>query len=304
MGQRAFFSIVIPTYNRPRELAKCLQSLVYLEYPRDSFEVIVVDDGSQMPLREIVATLCPQLQVVFIALPHAGPAAARNAGAERANGTFLAFTDDDCTVKSDWLQQLAAGFVKTPEHLIGGCTLNALLDNPYSTASQLIVDLVYSYYNADPAHARFFASNNMAIPAYRFHELGGFDSSFRTSEDRDFCDRWLQHGYEMTYAAEAVVYHAHPLTLRTFWRQHFGYGRGAFRFHKNRAQRGSGPFRPDLQFYLNLVRYPFNGHNRRALFSMLVVWQLANTAGFIWELAKGARPRSIKDKDEARNIQI
>jgi hypothetical protein len=53
-----------------------------------------------------------------------------------------------------------------------------------------------------------------------------------------------------------------------------------------------------------LVRYPFNGHNRRALFSMLVVWQLANTAGFIWELAKGARPRSIKDKDEARNIQI
>src|SRR5919109_3753697 len=49
---------------------------------------------------------------------------------------------------------------------------------------------------------------------------GGFDTTFRTSEDRDLCDRWLHHAYRMIYAPEVIVSHAHPLTLRTFWRQH------------------------------------------------------------------------------------
>ena len=116
---------------------------------------------------------------------HAGPSAARNTAAKRARGLFLAFTDDDCMPKADWLQKLAARFAQTPDHLIGGRTLNAVNNNPYSTTSQMILDIVYSYYNADPKTARFLASSNLAIPADRFHELGGFNATFRTSEDRE-----------------------------------------------------------------------------------------------------------------------
>jgi hypothetical protein len=56
----------------------------------------------------------------------------------------------------------------------------------------------------------------------------------------------------MTYAPEVIVSHAHVLTLRTFWQQHFNYGRGVFRYHRARARRGSGFFRSDLALYARL----------------------------------------------------
>jgi len=149
---------------------------------------------------------------------------------------------------------------------------------------------MYAYYNADPSQARFFASNNLVFPADGFHALGGFDTTFRTSEDRDLCDRWLHHGYHMTYAPEVIVSHAHVLTLRTFWQQHFNYGRGAFRYHRARARRGSGFFRSDLAFYARLptlLRWGFSerpGAQALLLTALLGVWQGANAVGFWWEV--------------------
>jgi GT2 family glycosyltransferase len=284
--QQPFTSVIVPTYNRQAQLAACLESLARLDYPRDRFEVIVVDDGSVAPLEAVVAPFEDRFGLALVKQPHAGAAAARNTGAARAKGEFLAFTDDDCAPASDWLRALAARFAATPDHAIGGRTVNALSDNLYSTTSQSIIDVVYAYYNADAGRARFFASGNLAVPAKGFHAVGGFDPAFRTSEDRDLCDRWLQRGYRMTYAPEAVVYHAHALTLRTFWWQHFGYGRGAFRFHRVDVRRFLVRFRPDVRFYLAVFRRPFSEPEIRRVLAMaglLLVWQAANAAGFLWE---------------------
>jgi len=281
-----FFSIIVPTYRRPEQLTTCLEALARLDYPSDRFEVIVVDDGSATPPEAVVARFRVALNVTLLTPSHAGPGGARNIGAAQSRGQFLAFTDDDCVPAPNWLRALAARFATAPERAIGGRVLNPLLDNPYSSTSQAILELVYAYYNADPDQARFFASNNLALPTLQFRALDGFDATFATSEDRDLCDRWLSHGYLMTFAPEALIYHAHPLTFRTFWRQHFNYGRGAFRFHQTRARRGSGPFRPELGFYLSLLRrLRSHGGGRRSLLlaAMLVVWQMANAAGFVWE---------------------
>jgi GT2 family glycosyltransferase len=263
-----------------------------LDYPRDRFEVIVVDDGSEPPPEGVVASFRDPLDVMLLTQPRAGPAAARNAGAAKARGEFLVFTDDDCAPAPDWLRTLASRFATSQDRAIGGRTLNALPNNLYSTASQLIVDYLYTYYNADPDRARFFTSNNLALPSDRFHAIGGFDTTFAhaAAEDREFCERWLHHGYPMTCASEAVIYHAHALTFRTFWRQHFNYGRGAFRFHRLRAQRGSGYLKLEpLSFYLTLLRYPFSqarGQQALLLVTLLMVSQAAIAAGFLWE----ARP--------------
>jgi len=257
--RQPFFSIIVPTYDRPRQLAACLQSLAALDYPRDHFEVIVVDDGSEVPPETLVASFRDKMDVTLLAQSHSGPAAARNLGAARAKGRFLAFTDDDCAPTPGWLQKLATRFAQAPDCAIGGRTLNALPDNPYSTASQLLIDYLYTYYDADPNQARFLTSNNLALPAERFHAVGGFDAGwFRAAaEDRELCDRWLHYGYRMIYAQEVLVYHAHSLTFRTFWRQHINYGRGAFYFHGARARRGHVSLKPEpLGFYLDLLRYP------------------------------------------------
>lgn len=280
------FSVIIPTYERTAQLGACLRALASLDYPAGRFEVIVVDDGSAKPPREMVEQFRVQLDVRLLEQKNKGPAGARNFGAARAAGEFLAFTDDDCEPDSGWLRALAARFKGTPDRMIGGRTLNALPHNPYSETSQAIIEVVYAHYNADPDDARFFASNNFALPVARFRELGGFDEAFTTSEDRDLCARWRSRGLRLAYAPEAVVRHSHQLTLRTLWHQHFGYGRGALRFQRSRAARGEGRFRPDPAFYFGLLRWPASRARgiRAARLASLLLWsQAANVAGFFYE---------------------
>ena len=217
-GLQPFFSIVIPTYNRPKELTACLESLTRLDYPRDCFEVVVVDDGSKMSLDAVIAHFQKQLNLTLISQANAGPATARNTGAKYAQGEFLAFIDDDCTPATNWVKALANRFATTPDCMVGGQTIDALPNNPYSTGSQLLVDYLYQQYNADLYQAGFLASNNMAFPATAFRNLGGFDTSFplAAGEDREFCDRWLARGNKTIYAPEVLIYHAHHLNFMLF----------------------------------------------------------------------------------------
>jgi len=292
--EQPVFSIVIPTYERPRQLAVCLQALARLDYHRDHFEVIVVDDGSTMLPNDAVASFQDRLQVTLLVQPHSGPARARNTGAKQARGKYLAFTDDDCMPTPDWLQSLTERFAKTPDHMIGGRTINAIPDNVYSTACQVLVDYLYTYYQANLNHGRFFTSNNLALPADRFRLMGGFDTTFphAAGEDRELCDRWLHRGYQLTYAPEILIYHAPVLTLRNFWRQQFRYGRGAFRFHRARVGRSQESIRLEpLSFYQNLLRYPFSqvrGGRALSLAVLMVVSQIAIATGFFLERLKRA----------------
>ncbi|MDF1551810.1 MAG: glycosyltransferase [Deferrisomatales bacterium] len=289
MPESLEFSIVIPTKDRPRQLVACLEALAGLAYPSGRFEVVVVDDGSRMALAPVLDPFLDRLELTVLRQQNAGPAGARNTGAAKARGRFLAFTDDDCTPAEDWLQRLATRLETVPHRLIGGRTINALADNVFSESSQLLIDYLYRYYNADPDDARFFASNNVACSAEAFRKLGGFDPKYprAAAEDRDLCDRWLQSGTKLAYAPEAVVYHYHRLGLRSFCRQHFGYGRGAFHYHRGRSLRLGDKFRIEpFGFYLGLVGYPIRQHSirRSLLFTVLLILsQAANAAGYFWE---------------------
>jgi GT2 family glycosyltransferase len=290
-----FISVIIPTYERPAQLAACLRSLTRSDYPPERFEVIVVDDGGAKPLGSITEQFRETLDLKLLEQKNTGPAGARNFGATRARGELLAFTDDDCEPDAGWLRALASCFERTPGRIIGGRTVNALLQNPYAETSQKIIEVVYAHFNADPGDARFFASNNFAIPAERFREIGGFDDTFNTSEDREICARWRSRGGGLTYAPEAVVRHAHPLTLFTLWRQHFDYGRGALRFHRA-LNGGTGRFKPDLTFYMKLLTSGASQTRspaqlpRAARLTVLLVWsQLANAAGFLYEKYQSRR---------------
>lgn len=292
-GMVPFISIVIATRNRPRQLARCLEACSRLDYPRERFEVIVVDDGSTVSLECVVTEYRHRMNLQFLRQPNTGPAQARNVGIAMATGELLAFTDDDCMPETDWLSQLASALQRTPGHMIGGRTVNALTANAYSTTSQVIVDAVYRHYNAGAGDSWFFASNNLAVPAATLREIGGFNNEFRFAEDRELCDRWQASGFGLSYAPDAVVQHAHDLTARTFWRQHFGYGRGAQHYHAQRARRQPDAGL-DMSFHANLrnwIGYPLSQVPRRQavqVAALLMVWQVANAAGFFYEAARTA----------------
>lgn len=290
------FSIVIPTYNRPQQLARCLAALVKMTPPpatgdlafAGGYQIVVVDDGSDVRLDNIVADFETDADVLLIRQENAGPAAARNAGAQQASGQYIAFTDDDCMPATDWLQQFATALDANPDAMVGGRTLNALPANIYSSASQALIDYLYRYYSS-ATQGIFFASNNIAMARSHFLSIGGFDVSFplAAAEDRNLCDCWQQAGYPMKYVPAATIEHAHALSLKSFWKQHFGYGRGAFCFRKVRANRTDESIKVEpLKFYTDLLLYPLQKKDVPSALSvsgLFFLSQVATTTGFFWE---------------------
>ena len=283
------FSVIIPTYERPVQLSKCLESIAHLDYPKNKFEVIVVDDGSKIPPEELVNSYTDRLNIRLLTQINAGPAGARNTGAEKAKGEFLAFTDDDCEPEQNWLKAFEKEFKRDSDIFLGGYIINALSKNPYSTASQELINYLYTYYNSDRNNATFFTSNNIAVKADLFQKIGGFDvTTLRaTAEDREICDRWVYYGHKMTYITDAVVFHSHNLSLSQFWRQHFNYGRGAYYFRKVRAIRGQEKVKLEpASFYSDLILYPYKRKEikqKTYISILLVLSQIANALGFYWE---------------------
>jgi len=290
-----FCTIVVPTPRRPQQLAQCLDALARLEYPRERFEVIVVDDGGGVPLDDVLEGARRQLDLSLITQRCAGPGAARNRGVAAARGELLVFTDDDCRPRPDWLRILVDHYLAEPERGFGGHTDNALRQNKYASVSQMLIDAGYVQNNSDPETARFFTTNNLALPIEGFRAIGGFDESFITSEDRELCDRWIASGRTLSYVPEALVDHAHHLSFATFCRQQFAYGRGAFRFHEAYARRQDERVKVEMSFFRTLGRRLLREEGRGrilVLFAVLQVWNLSNTAGFVWQWMQSRKAAS------------
>lgn len=293
------FTVVVPTFaSRTSRLGDCLAALAELDYPRESLEVLVVDDGSAAPPRRLVEDWGAALPVRLLVIPHGGPGAARNAGARAARGRWIAFTDDDCTPEAGWLRALERRLAGDSLTGVGGLTLNGLPENRCSTASQLLIHYLYDHFNRGPRGVRFLTSNNLAVWTETFRRAGGFDDGFRrtAAEDREFCDRWVHLGHRLVFADDAVVRHRHVLNLPRFWRQHWQYGRGAFLFHRVRARR-SGRFRLEPpSFYGRLLARPWaeRGPAPIRTSALLVVSQLANAAGFAAEALAELGTRGIR----------
>ena len=280
-------SVIIPTFNRPHQLAVCLESFTRQSLQKDLFEVIVVDDDSIADLSSIILPLQENINVRLVVQDHAGPGQARNNGAKQAQGQFIAFTDDDCCADENWLLELVKCLQLDSSKMYGGQTVNALKANLYSVASQALIDYLYGYYNSDPEQAFFFTSNNMALSRSLFEMVGGFDEQFRlaSSEDRELCVRWRNSGHGMAFIACARILHSHNLNFWSFWRQHFRYGRGAWRFWECRYTQGTtGPRLEPAKFYLGLLHHVRTNKLKPALSLslLLLLSQIANASGFAW----------------------
>lgn len=291
----ALVSVIIPTFARPQSLRECLDSLTQQTLPMDQFDVVIVDDGSPIPLGTVVMEFRDRLTIRLIRQDNAGPASARNRGIQETTAQFVAFTDDDCRPNPKWLELLLTAARDHPGTLVGGSTVNGLPNELFATTSQLIVDLVYEHFNADPENAYFFASNNMLCGREQLVALGGFDLDFPKAgaEDRDFCDRWRAAGMKLVWKPDALVVHHHSQTLRKFFDMHYRYGRGAYLYQSKRRLRGTGTMQDDLKFHSSLpkliwrrLRDSFGFQRSVKIILAMILWQVANAIGFI-AAAKG-----------------
>jgi hypothetical protein len=155
--------------------------------------------------------------------------------------------DDDCRADPEWLRELEAAFSSGASRtIVGGGVENSAPDNVFAEVGELILDVILKNYRPKPGGIYFFRAANLAVSSSDFRELGGFDTRFRTAEDRDLCDRWIHSGGSLSHVPRARVAHLNRLSFRGFCRQHFTYGKGAFHFHRARKVRRSGRYRAEI----------------------------------------------------------
>ncbi len=284
------FSVVVPTMGRAARLKNCLAALASLDFPPDGYEVVVVNDGGGPDTDRVISSWEGRPSLRRASTEAEGPAAARNSGIEAARGRFIAFTDDDCEPDSDWLRALQDALEANPGCAAGGRVVNGATGR-CAAGSQVVLEAAYAHFNRDPGGARFYATINLAFPAEELRRLGGFDEGLRHAEDRELCDRWFWSGRRFVSAPRAVVRHMRELTLREFWRQHYGYGQGAWTIHRGRAARDQTRFKVEPGFYGELSRRVWSSNGRTGrptLAALAVTSQAANAIGFARE-AIGAR---------------
>lgn len=263
-------SVVIPTRDRPDRLRNCLAALD--RQTAESFEVLVVDDGS-VDAAAVTAAVGDRPTTLLVRAGGFGPAAARNLGARHARGPVLCFTDDDCRPGPEWVQTMIEQ-VADGAAAVAGPTRNGRPDDVFASASQVVTNHLAEASRDGPLP--FAPTSNLAVRSDVFAAVS-FDETFplAAGEDREWCNRLAGAGHALEFAPAAWVSHHQELSWRSFWRQQVRYGRGAQ--HLRRSEHGEGMQRAG--FYVDLVR---KGFALGAVPGMLVlVAQLATATGLV-----------------------
>ena len=220
-GSLPFVSIVIPVYNGARTVRLCLNAIRELDYPRERYEVIVVDNNSTDGTPAIVSEYPVRL---FYERDIQGPHAATNAGVRQARGDILAFTDADCVCDKGWLRALVAPFAD-PHVVATGGRIGAY--QPASRVEMFLQDMEPFKNCLQPSDAFPAAviTGNAAYRADAVRAVGMFNASMYTGAEVDLAWRvqWST-GQRVVYVPEAVVYHKFEASVRRLFRRFRVYG--------------------------------------------------------------------------------
>ena len=204
-------SVVIPTYNRKESLKKTLESLFEQTYPKHKYEIIVCDDykstdGTEKMLTGLMRNPPCELKYFKIKSEYKGPAAARNVGIENARGEIIGFTDDDCIVSPNWIENTIPFFDDETIYGVQGATLLPRSDSNSIISKFYRIRISREATKSGPKQS--YATCNVFYRKKALLEIGGFDPRFTMArEDMDVAWGLLDKGYKILFSENSMVYH-------------------------------------------------------------------------------------------------
>jgi len=197
------FSVIVPVWNSPALIEKCLNALERQTFPRERFEIIVVDNGSTDETADVVRRY-PDVTLLSETKP--GSYNARNTGLEIASGEYVAFTDADCVPDPGWLAAADAAIEAHPGAAVYGGRMVLFAsdaDSPVCRAYEEIFSFDQEKYIA----AGHCVTANWVSPLSLIRELGGFDARLKSGGDFALSTRISKRGLRMIYVPGMEVGH-------------------------------------------------------------------------------------------------
>ena len=227
------YSIIVPVFNRPDEVDELLESLLSQE--EKDFEVIIVEDGSQVPCKKVCDKYADRLDLHYYYKENSGPGQSRNYGAERAKGDYLLILDSDVVLPKGYIRAVSEELNREPADAFGGpdCAHESFTDTQkaisYSMTSFFTTGGIRGgKKKLDKFYPRSF---NMGIRRDVYQELGGF-SKMRFGEDIDFSIRIFKAGKRCRLFPKAWVWHKRRTDFRKFWKQVYNSGIARINLYK------------------------------------------------------------------------
>lgn len=222
-------SVVISTFNRLPLLLELLDALERQTLPAERFEVVVVDDGSRVPVAPALEQRKRPYTLTVVTQQNGGAAAARHAGVVKATGDVVVITDDDMMVPPEFLaEHLAAheaGHTLVLGHMVPEDTV---LDKPLF--ERFHIDTITRFverFREHPTEVNGTAvcTGNVSFRRQEYLRIGGFDLSLDRSEDRDLGIRLQEAGAKLYYADKARTTNRTDHTDLSVWmRRNYNYG--------------------------------------------------------------------------------
>ncbi len=224
-----FVSVLVPVRNEERYIERCLYSIARQDYPRERFEVIVIDGMSTDRTRQMIARFAAESTVDLRLLDNRAlkPAPALNIGLDDAHGDVIIRVDGHATIAGDYIRRCIAALEDTGADCVGG----VLQSEGETWLGRAIAVAMSSRFGVGGAAFRTGGegpADTVAFGAYRrtvFDRIGGFTEDIDRGEDDEFNYRLLDHGGRIMLVPDIRATYSVRGDLRSLARQYFGYGR-------------------------------------------------------------------------------
>ncbi len=244
-------SVIIPAYNAEKTIQRTLESLSHQSF-KGIIEIIVVDDGSQDQTARIVSKFP---QVKYILQDNAGPATARNRGAQIAEQDILFFTDSDCIPEIRWIEKMVVPLQDPSVSVVAG---GYGIANPECWLARCIHrEILYRHHHLMPVYPKSFGSYNFCIRRQVFHSVEGFDPEYRfaSGEDNALSYKVLANGHKIYFEKGAIVLHIFPTGLKKYLSEQYRHGFWRVKMYRDHPQMSFGD---DYTFFKDIAEVPIS----------------------------------------------
>lgn len=263
-----FISIIVPVYNEENNIRFLIKRLLNLNFPKDKYEIIVVDNNSKDDTPEIIK----KYKVIYLNEKKQSSYATRNRGAKKAKGNILAFIDGDCVPDKEWLKNANTHFInnKNVDIIAGDITLSINYSIPLKLIDiYQLITMGERQRNSEKEGK--CSGGNLIVKRKIFEKIGYFDKRLISGGDGEWTKRATQYGFKIRYYEDVKIYHPPEGFFSLFKRSiRIGYGIAQIHYLLHRSfnlsalddNRSKNIIHRGLEIYYRSIRLFWNSYKQ------------------------------------------